>query len=71
MNAIRQLFAAFANLAASVNALAGIIDHTSGRIRQQLDHEPAALANGEVIDNAADADSTPAAKRNGRKPASV
>ncbi len=53
MNAIRSVFAAFTNLAASVNALAGIIDAASGRLRQQLalDDMPAALPHvGEVID---------------------
>ena len=60
MNAIRNVFNAFSNLAASVNALAGVIDLATGRLRQQLaldgdmppvlDHQPAekpdASANG-------------------------
>lgn len=58
MNAIRSVFAAFSNLAASVNALASVI--ATGRLRQQLalddampviEHQPAeepdsATANG-------------------------
>ncbi|HEY7157036.1 MAG TPA: hypothetical protein VH575_23910 [Gemmataceae bacterium] len=60
MNAIRSVFAAFTNLAASVNALAGVIDVAAGRLRQHLaldgdmprafDYQPAeepdATANG-------------------------
>jgi hypothetical protein len=60
MNAIRNVFNAFSNLAASVNALASVIDLATGRLRQQLalddnmphvlDHQPAeepdATANG-------------------------
>ena len=60
MNEIRNVFNAFSNLAASVNALAGVIDLATGRLRQQLaldgetppvlDHQPAeapdATANG-------------------------
>lgn len=41
MNAIRNVFAAFANLAASLNALAGVIDQATGRLKQQLAFEPA------------------------------
>jgi hypothetical protein len=51
MNAIRNVFNAFSNLAASVNALAGVIDLATGRLGQQLtldgdtppvlDHQPA------------------------------
>ncbi len=66
MNALRSVFAAFANLAASVNALAGVIDAASGRLQKQLalDYEPDALAHhGEVID----AEPMPSTKRNGRK----
>jgi hypothetical protein len=60
MNAIRNVFNAFSNLAASVNALASVIDLATGRLRQQLalddampviEHQPAeepdsATANG-------------------------
>jgi hypothetical protein len=62
MKAIRNVFNAFSNLAAGVNALAGVIDLATGRLRQQLaldgetppvlDHQPAeepdATANGTV-----------------------
>ena len=45
MNAIRNVFNAFSNLAASVNALAGVIDVATGRLRQQLalDSDPLVL----------------------------
>jgi hypothetical protein len=36
MNAIRNVFNAFSNLAASVNGLAALIDVASGRLRQHL-----------------------------------
>jgi hypothetical protein len=36
MNAIRSVFNASSNLAASVNALASVIDVATGRLRQQL-----------------------------------
>ena len=36
MNAIRNVFNAFSNLAASVNTLASVIDLATGRLRQQL-----------------------------------
>jgi hypothetical protein len=36
MNAIPNVFNAFANLAASINALASVIDVAAGRLRQQL-----------------------------------
>jgi hypothetical protein len=36
MKAIRNVFHAFSNLAASVNALASVIDVATGRLRQQL-----------------------------------
>ena len=64
MNAIRNVFNAFTNLAASINALASVIDLATGRLRQQLalDYDPAVLPhNGEVIDG----DDTPPNK--GRK----
>jgi hypothetical protein len=45
MNAIRSVFAAFTNLAASINALASVIDLATDRLRQQLalDSEPLVL----------------------------
>ena len=45
MNAIRSVFSAFSNLAASVNALAGVIDVATGRLRQHLalDSDPLVL----------------------------
>jgi hypothetical protein len=54
MNAIRNVFTALSNLAASINALAGVLDGASHRLRQQLDYEPAlpALPHGKVIDAA-------------------
>jgi hypothetical protein len=64
MNAIRSVFTALGNLAASINGLASVIDVASGHLRQQLalDYDPAVLPhNGEVIDT----DDTPPAK--GRK----
>jgi hypothetical protein len=36
MNAIRSVFTALSNLAASINALASVLDVAAGRIRQQL-----------------------------------
>ena len=36
MQSIRNLFTAFANVAASLNALAGVIDAATARLRQQL-----------------------------------
>lgn len=76
MNAIRNLFAAFTNLAASLNSLASVIDVTTGRLRQQLAIDEAhALPSGEIIDVAgipATDGNTPTAKgRNGRKTATV
>jgi hypothetical protein len=64
MNAIRSVFAALGNLAASINGLASVIDVATGRLRQQLalDYDPHVLPhNGEVINS----DDTPPAK--GRK----
>ncbi|HWG47711.1 MAG TPA: hypothetical protein VN688_33410 [Gemmataceae bacterium] len=64
MNAIRFVFTAFSNLATSLNALAGVVDIATGRLRQQL-----ALDAPEVIEHQADTtaeDSTsakPARKR--------
>jgi hypothetical protein len=58
MNAIKNVFNALSNVTASLNALAGVIDMASNRLRQQLEHEPAAplpaLPHGEIIDAAAD-----------------
>ena len=68
MQAIRSLFSAFANLAAAINALAGVVDSATGKLRQQLAlDEPAALPHGEVLDHAGADSGTPAMKRNGRK----
>lgn len=63
MNAIWNLFAAFANLAASLNGLAGVIDGASGRLRQQLgidgepanviDHLPSAVESEHAINGTA------------------
>lgn len=39
MKSIANLFSAFANLAASLNALAGVVDVATGQIRQRLEHE--------------------------------
>lgn len=36
MNAIKNLWSAFSNLAASINALAAVVDAGAGRLRQQL-----------------------------------
>jgi hypothetical protein len=36
MNSIRSVFTALANLAASINGLASVLDVATGRIRQQL-----------------------------------
>ncbi len=71
MNAIRSVFTAFANLAASVNALAAVIDAAAGKLRQNLslslDETAAALPhNGEVLDAEGDGTSS-STKRNGRK----
>jgi hypothetical protein len=65
MNAIRNVFTAFANLAASVNALASDIDGATRRLghRLALDEALPALTHGEVIDADKPAPST---KRNGR-----
>jgi hypothetical protein len=63
MNAIRSVFTALSNLAASVNALPSVIDLATGRLRQQLaqDYDPPILPhNGEVIDTD---DTTPAKGR--------
>jgi hypothetical protein len=66
MNAIRSVFAAFTNLAASVNALSGVIDGAAGRLRQQLAlDEVSAPAVIEHQPPASDADEPPSTK--GRK----
>jgi hypothetical protein len=49
MQSIRNLFSAFANVAASLNALAGVIDAATGRLRQQLAAE--GIDPAHVIDN--------------------
>ena len=36
MRSIASVFSAFANLAASINALAGVLDVATGRLRQTL-----------------------------------
>lgn len=71
MNAIRNVFNAFTNLAASVNALAGVVDAASARLRQQLalEETPPLLPRGEVLEH--DAESASSAKRNGRAKASA
>lgn len=40
MNAIRSVFTALGNLAASINGLAAIIDNAGNRLRQQMEYEP-------------------------------
>jgi hypothetical protein len=69
MQSIRNVFAAFANLAASLNALASVVDVATGRLRQSLAlDEPALLPPGDVID----AEPEPAtARRNGRTKATA
>jgi len=73
MNAIRNVFAAFANLAASINSLASIIDTASGRLRQQLalDVEPAPVlehqANGATESTEANSVSEINSTSNGRR----
>jgi hypothetical protein len=47
MKAIRNVFHAFRNLAASVNALASVIDVATGRLRQQLALDGDAMPNTE------------------------
>jgi hypothetical protein len=51
VNAIRNVFNAFSNLAASVNALAGVIDLATGRLRQQLalDGDPLVLPHDDSM----------------------
>jgi glyoxylase-like metal-dependent hydrolase (beta-lactamase superfamily II) len=60
---------AFTNLAASVNALAGVLDVATSRLRQSLalDEVAPALTHGEVIDN----DEPAPAKRNGKAKATA
>jgi hypothetical protein len=67
MNAIRSIFAAFTNLAASVNALASVIDGAAAKLRMQLaaESDPPALRRGEV--EGAEAETTLAANGKGRK----
>ncbi|MHB1425095.1 MAG: hypothetical protein ACYC3I_18140 [Gemmataceae bacterium] len=63
MQAIRSVFAVFGNLAASVNALAGVLDTATGRLRQQLafDGEPTPILEHQPAEP-----EPPAPKRNGR-----
>ena len=65
MNAIRNVFTALSNLAASINALAGVLDGASNWFRQQLNYEPSppALPHGEVIDAAPEGNGTVKGKR--------
>ena len=52
MNAIRSVFTALANLAASINNFAAILNTASTRLSEQLAYEPPALAHhGEVIEH--------------------
>lgn len=53
MNAIRSVFTALANLAASINNFAAILNNASTRLSEQLSYEPPALAHhgGEVIEH--------------------
>lgn len=52
MNALRNLWTAFANLAGALNALAELVNGTAVRLREHLDHEPTVPAlPHEVIDN--------------------
>ena len=76
MNAIKTLWNAFGNLAASLNGLADTVRSADGRLRQQLaldgPQDAPAAPTAEVIDNAPAA--TPAAPpvarpRQGRKAA--
>lgn len=39
MKSIARLFAAFANLAGSLEALAGVVDAATGQLRQRLAYE--------------------------------
>lgn len=55
MNAIRSLFSAFANLAASLNGLATTVTMANDRLREQIDLAPSTPQlphDGEVIENA-------------------
>ncbi len=54
MNALRSVFAALANLAASVNSLAVVIDAATGRLRQQLAEgdAPAPLPHNAEVEGA-------------------
>jgi hypothetical protein len=65
MKAVGNVFTALSNLAASINALAGVLDGASNRLRHQLDHEPSlpALPHGEVIDAAPEGNGAVKGKR--------
>lgn len=69
MNAIRNVFNAFSNLAASVNALASVIDVATGRLRQQLalDGDPLILPHDG--DTAAETTSSNGSNKRGRSKA--
>lgn len=60
MNAIRNVFSAFANLAASINGLAAVVDAVSAKVRVAvaLEEMPPALP-GEVIDGTVPGDTVP------------
>jgi hypothetical protein len=62
VNAIRNVFAALSNLSASVNALAGVIDVATSRLRQSLalDDAVPALPHAEIIEGE---ETTPSTKR--------
>jgi len=69
VNAIRNVFNAFSNLAASLTALASVIDLATGRLRQQLalDSDPLVLPHDG--DSAADSTSSNGLNKRGRSKA--
>jgi len=72
MNAIRNVFNAFSNLATSVNALAGVIDLATGRLRQQLalDSDPLVLPHdGDMGHTESDTTSSNGSTKRGRSKA--
>jgi len=66
MNSIRSLWNALGNLAASINALAGVVDVAAGRLRQQLalDGEPSAVV---LEHHSSEALDEPAPSTNGKR----
>jgi hypothetical protein len=60
MNAIRNVFTAFSNLASSVNSLAAVIDIATGKLRQQLalDAQAHNIKDGTVAMEASTKEST-------------